>query len=207
MNFLTEEREHLFKKVASQTQFNATVLLENVHDPHNLGAVMRSCDAVGIREVYILDNHDNLKDRVLEDNMKTSTGVMRWIEIHRFTDTEACVRTLREKYNTLLATHLTEDATSMHQQDFTQSCVLVFGNEHAGITDELFGHCDANFIIPQMGMVQSLNISVACAVSLFELARQRLAAGLYPEEYNENNTNQKALFEQYAERQTLKRRS
>lgn len=206
MNFLTEERERLFKRVVSKTQFDATVLLENVHDPHNLGAVMRSCDAVGIREVYILDNHDNLKPRVLEDNMKTSTGVMRWIEIHRFIDTEACVKALRLKYDKLLATHLSEDASSMHEQDFTSSCVLVFGNEHAGITDELYNHCDGNFIIPQMGMVQSLNISVACAVSLFELARQRIEAGKYQDDYNSENVSQKALFDLYADRQTMNRR-
>lgn len=199
MTHITEARETLFKRVISNTQNDLTVILENVHDPHNIGAVLRSCDAVGVRTIYILDTHDNLKERVLKQRLSTSTGVSRWIEIHRYTDLEECVSAVRQKHSLIIGTHLDKKATSLYKTDLTQSVAIAFGNEHQGMTDELIAHCDANLIIPQMGMVQSLNISVACAVTLFEAARQRLSDGKYDGDFKEEDVKQQAQYNHYLE--------
>jgi tRNA (guanosine-2'-O-)-methyltransferase len=110
---------------------------------------------------------------------KSSASAAGWLSIYQFDDTRACVDAVRKKYNKLYATHLAEEAVSLYQLDLTEPVALVFGNEHAGVSTELLSHCDGNFIIPQVGMVQSLNISVACAVSLYEAFRQRQVKGFY----------------------------
>ena len=81
-----------------------------------------------------------------------------------------------------MTTHLSSDAVSLHEINFTESVALVFGNEHAGVTEEFRNLADGNFIIPQMGIIQSLNISVACAVSIYEAMRQKMNAGHYNEQ-------------------------
>ena len=86
---------------------------------------------------------------------------------------------VRKKCDKIYATHLGVESCSLYELDLTQRVALVFGNEHAGVTEDCLSYCDGNFIIPQMGMVQSLNISVACAITLYEGMRQRLHAGLY----------------------------
>jgi len=85
----------------------------------------------------------------------------------------------KKKFSKILTTHLSSDAVSLHDINFTESIALVFGNEHAGVTEEFRALADGNFIIPQMGIIQSLNISVACAVSIYEAMRQKMKAGHY----------------------------
>ncbi len=205
MDLLTESRDSLFKKVISNTQFDLTVILENVHDQHNVGAVIRSCDAVGIRSIYILDTDDNLKDRRFDIDLSTSTGVRRWITVTKFTDTDECIAEVRKHYDHVLGTHLNSNARSIYETDFTQSAAIVFGNEHRGMTPELLSHCNGNLVIPQMGMVQSLNISVACAVTVFEAARQRISKGMYAGNFDETNAEQQSKYNQYVQIQTKRR--
>lgn len=175
---ITDTRLQKFARVASQRQ-QMTVIIENVHDRHNIGAVMRTCDSVGIQEIYVLYTHAHLTEKHLNDVKSTSTGARKWLDIHFFDNNEACFKAVKQKYDTILATHLDEEGQSLYQQNLTGNVALLFGNEHAGITKEALAYADGNYIIPQYGMVGSLNISVACAISLYEAARQRTAAGLY----------------------------
>ncbi len=174
---------------------NLTVVLENVHDPHNIGAVLRSCDSVGIPEIYVLYTDERLTEERITAGRKAASGARKWVDIHFFTDLEACVRAVRQRYKKLFCTHLSERASDLYQLDLCQSVALVFGNEHEGVSEALLKQCDGNFRIPQVGMVQSLNISVACAVSLYEAFRQRRQAGLYDE-----NEVREELFETYLAR-------
>jgi tRNA (guanosine-2'-O-)-methyltransferase len=96
-----------------------------------------------------------------------------------FTSVEACYAELREKNFKIWATHLSTDAVSLYDLPLSEPAALVFGNEHAGVSDEACAGADGNFIIPMMGMIQSLNVSVACAVTLYEALRQRQNAGMY----------------------------
>lgn len=173
---MTPERKARLLQVLAHRQPDLTVVLENVFDPHNISAVMRTCDAVGIQEVFILNTKI---PRHKKWGAKSSSSAAKWLTIHQFDNAEACFTELRRRYKKVLTTHLSSDAVSLHSIDFTEPIALVFGNEHSGVSDEIRALADGNFIIPQVGIIRSLNISVACAVTLYEAFRQKNAAGHY----------------------------
>jgi len=173
---MTPERQERLLSVLNKRQNNITVVLENVFDPHNISAVMRTCDAVGIQDIYVLNTKIARHNKF---GQKSSSSAVKWLSIHQFTDAVACFAELRRHYKNILTTHLSSDAVSLHDIDFTQSIALVFGNEHAGVSEEIRALADGNFIIPQVGIIKSLNISVACAVTVYEAMRQKTLAGQY----------------------------
>ncbi|MDX2048642.1 MAG: RNA methyltransferase [Chitinophagaceae bacterium] len=173
---MTPERKQKLLSVLSKRQNDLTVVLENVQDPHNISAVMRSCDAVGIQDIYVLNNKI---PRHKKWGAKSSSSAAKWLTVHQFTEVEECMAELRKKYKKILTTHLSSGAVSLHEIDFTESIALVFGNEHSGVSEEIRKLADGNFIIPQAGIIRSLNISVACAVTIYEAYRQKLKAGHY----------------------------
>ncbi len=173
---MTPERKARLEAVLSHRQPDITIVLENVFDPHNISAVMRTCDAVGVQDIYILNTRI---PRHKKWGSRSSSSAAKWLTIHQFDNLDACVTELRKQYKRILTTHLSSDAVSLHAIDFTESIALVFGNEHAGVSDELRAVADGNFIIPQVGIIRSLNISVACAVTLYEAFRQKNNAGQY----------------------------
>ncbi|HLF45398.1 MAG TPA: RNA methyltransferase [Chitinophagaceae bacterium] len=162
--------------ILKKRQPDLTVVLENVFDPHNISAVMRTCDAVGIQEVYVLNTKIPKHKKW---GARSSSSAAKWLTIHEFEQAEVCFNELRKKYSKILTTHLSSDAVSLHEIDFTHSIALIFGNEHSGVTEEIRFMADGNFIIPQAGIIRSLNISVACAVTLYEAYRQKENAGHY----------------------------
>lgn len=173
---MTPERRERLMGVLNKRQPDLTVVLENVQDPHNISAVMRTCDAVGIQEIYVL----NYKiPRHKKFGAKSSSSAAKWLTVHQFSDIAECMAALRKKYNKIMTTHLAADTVSLYDIDFTGSVALVFGNEHSGVSEEVRALADGNFIIPQMGIIRSLNISVACAVSIYEALRQKTNAGHY----------------------------
>lgn len=199
------KRIQRFKDVIARRQPDLTVVLENVHDPHNVGAVLRSCDAVGITDVYILYTHDILIERGVDIGRNASSGSVKWINIHTYTDVHECFKDIQAKYTSIYATHLGADSVPLYDVDLSVSTALVFGNEHQGVSKETLSYCTGNFLIPQMGMVQSLNISVACAVTIFEASRQRQAKGKYDQPFDHANTFQTQLLDQYIEKHRSKK--
>lgn len=173
---MTPERENRLNSVLAKRQPNLTIVLENVSDPHNISAVMRTCDAVGVQDIYILNT---AIARHKKWGAKSSSSASKWLTIHQFTDAATCFAELRKRYHKIYTTHLSTDAVGLYELDLTDSVALVFGNEHAGVSDEIIAMADGNFIIPQVGIIKSLNISVACAVSLYEAYRQKSQAGHY----------------------------
>jgi tRNA (guanosine-2'-O-)-methyltransferase len=173
---MTPERTNRLESVLNKRQPDLTVVLENVFDPHNISAVMRTCDAVGIQDIYIL-NHKIAPHRKF--GARSSSSAAKWLSIHQFTDAGECFDALRKKYKKIYTTHLSSDAVSLHELNLTEPVALVFGNEHSGVTEEIIAMADGNFIIPQVGIIKSLNISVACAVTLYEAFRQKTNAGHY----------------------------
>lgn len=178
---MNENREQRIRQVIQYTQPDLTVVLENIFDPLNISAVMRTCDAVGIREIFVVYTKEYLDKRGLKLGKKSSGGVFKWIDVYVFEDLEECFRRVRERYGSILATHLREggETLSHYDLDLTQSTALLFGNEDEGVTPEALAMADGNFVIPMSGFVESLNISVACAVTLFEARRQRAQLGFY----------------------------
>ena len=137
---------------------------------------MRTCDAVGIQEIFVLNNKIPGHKKW---GVKSSSSAAKWLTIRQFTDVVACFNELRSRYSRILTTHLAGDAVNLYEIDLTRSTALVFGNEHDGVSEEIRDLSDGNFIIPQVGIIRSLNISVACAVTLYEAQRQKRLAGHY----------------------------
>lgn len=170
------ERKARMDAVLHYRQPDLVVVLENVEDPHNIGAVMRSADSVGVQDIYVINT-------IIDPNeyrgKRSAASAEKWLDIHHFDTVANCMTELKNKGFQIWATHLGVAAAEIYSVDFTQPIALVFGSERQGVSDELLGYCDGNFIIPQVGMIKSLNISVACAISLYEAFRQRQAKGLY----------------------------
>jgi len=173
---MTPERKSKLESVLSKRQNDITVVLENVFDPHNISAVMRTCDAVGVQEIYVLNTKI---PRHKKWGAKSSSSAAKWLSVYQFENADECFAELRKKYSKILTTHLSGDALNLYEIDLTQSTALVFGNEHSGVSEEIRRLADGNFIIPQSGIIRSLNISVACAVTLYEAYRQKKLAGHY----------------------------
>ena len=173
---MTPERSQKLTEVLKKRQVDISLVLENVFDPHNISAVMRTCDAVGIQEIHILNTKI---PRHKKWGARSSSSAAKWLTIHQYENVEDCFNKLRKGYDRVLTTHLSSDAVPLFALDLTGPVALVFGNEHSGVSDEIRALADGNFLIPQVGIIQSLNISVACAVTVYEAFRQKELAGHY----------------------------
>ena len=173
----TERRVARVRQVLARRQPDLTVVLENVHDPHNVSAVLRSCDATGVLRAHAIYTVEEPPPGMFART--TSASAAKWVEVTRHASVADCYATLRREGFTVLATALAPDSTDLYDLDLTQPTALVFGNEMRGVSAEARDGADGTVAIPMMGMVESLNISVACAVSLYEALRQRRRAGRY----------------------------
>lgn len=171
---VTPKRLAKIERVLGHRQGQAAVVLENVHDPHNIAAVMRSCDAVGVQHVYVLNTSVPCYSTF---GKRSSASANKWVTVHAFTDLHACVQALRSTYGQIVCSYVHPTAQALYDVNLCESVALVFGNEHSGVSEGLRQMADGLFVIPQCGMVQSLNVSVACAVSVYEMFRQRTKQG------------------------------
>jgi tRNA (guanosine-2'-O-)-methyltransferase len=176
LNYGTSERINKLKNILEKRQTSITIVMENIADAHNFSACLRSCDAVGIFEVNLL-YHSGQAFPV--SNKTSSASANKWINIKKFTSVEECFSKLHNEGRKIYTTHLGVKSVSLYDLDLTQNIALVFGNEHSGVSSDALSLADGNFLIPQVGAIQSLNISVACAVSVFEAFRQRYSKGLF----------------------------
>jgi tRNA (guanosine-2'-O-)-methyltransferase len=163
--------------VLSRRQPDLTVVLENIHDPHNVSAVLRSCDAVGVLTVHLIYTMEEPPMGAFA--RRTSGSATKWIEIVRHASIEDCYRQLTGAGIRIVSAAIAESSRSLYELDLTAPTALVFGNEMRGLSEEAIRLSDCAFEIPMRGMIESLNISVACGVALFEAARQRALAGAY----------------------------
>lgn len=181
---LTPARVEKIKDLVRQRQTDLTLILENIHDPHNIGAILRSCDGVGISEIYVIYSEESKNSEEKYVGRNASSGATKWVKVHFFKDIQACFSEVRKKYDFIWATHLGEKASSLYELDLSQKVALAFGNERDGLSEEVLRLSDGNYIIPMHGMIQSLNVSVACAISLFEASRQRDKLGRYDQPFD-----------------------
>jgi len=197
---MNSTREEKIRKVIQQSQPDLAVVLENIFDPLNISAVLRSCDAVGVREVFVVYTKKYLDKRGLVLGKRTSGGAFKWIDVYVFEDLQTCFRRVKERYGRILATHLSAESPSLslYETDFSEPTALLFGNEDEGVSAEAIALSDGNFVIPMAGFAESLNISVACAVTLFEAKRQRMVKGYYSDNLRLNATQQEQLFERWS---------
>lgn len=173
--FLTEKRLGKLKNALNQRQFSLGVILENIHDPHNVSAIFRTCDAVGIPKVSLIYN----VEKYPKISKVTSASAFKWVKKEKYSSVEECFKTYKQNGYKIYTSLLDENSISMYDIDFTEKSVIVLGNESRGVSKEAVNHADSTFYIPMRGMVQSLNVSVAAAVTLYEAQRQRYVNGMY----------------------------
>ena len=195
---MEEKRLNRLQSVVEKRQRNLIVVLEDIHDPHNAAAILRTCDAFGIQTVwFIFDKETPYNPRKL--GKASSSSANKWLDIEIFSSTKTCIQTLKKKGYKTVVTALTDTSLSLEQFHGQQGkFAIVVGNEHAGVSNEMLAQADIVLTIPMMGFVQSLNVSVATAVVLWEITRQKLQSG---EPYTLNTNEQKALLD------TLKKRA
>jgi tRNA (guanosine-2'-O-)-methyltransferase len=171
---VTATRRQKIRAVLDKRQPDLTVFLENVHKPHNLSAILRSCDAVGVLEAHCVSF--GTRPRAFND---TSAGSEKWVPLHEYPNTKTALETLKARGFQVAAAHFSDQALDYRALDYTRPTAVLLGAEKWGVTIEAASLVDHHIIIPMHGMVQSLNVSVAAAVILFEAQRQRLEAGFY----------------------------
>ncbi|MEA5417055.1 tRNA (guanosine(18)-2'-O)-methyltransferase TrmH [Synechococcus sp. BA-132 BA5] len=172
---LLPRRFERLRAVLDRRMGDLTVLLEQVDKPHNLSAILRSCDAVGVLEAHAV----SLKGRVPTFN-RTALGSQKWVALHRHGHSSEAIAGLKAKGFRLYGTHLGADAVDYRSCDFTGPTAFVLGAEKWGLAEDTAAAIDQAIVIPMAGMVQSLNVSVANAILLFEALRQRQAKGCLP---------------------------
>ncbi|MFP4209031.1 MAG: tRNA (guanosine(18)-2'-O)-methyltransferase TrmH [Wenzhouxiangella sp.] len=171
---MTPQRKARIEAVAARRQPDLTVFMERVHKPHNVAAILRTCDAVGVMQAHAVPG-----DEGLPRLNHTSQGAQRWVELQRHSDTPGGLGALRSAGFRLYAAHFSSSAVDFRIPDYTRPTAIIMGTEKFGVSDQALGLVDQEIVIPMLGMSQSLNVSVATALILYEAQRQRAAAGLY----------------------------
>lgn len=188
---MTPERFEKLRRVLSRRQPTLSVLMDEVNKPHNFSAILRSCDAVGVLEAHAVPP----KGGKVPTYSATSGSAEKWVGVQTHPDAVSAVRTLQARGFQVLATHLSARSVDYRQPDYTQPTCILLGAEKWGVSDEAAQAADGNIVIPMLGMVQSLNVSVACATILFEAQRQRMQAGMYDAPQLDRATFERVLFE------------
>ena len=188
---MTPERFQKIKDILNKRQPDLTVVLDNVHKPHNLAAIIRSCDAVGISDIYGISSNE----QKVGVNLKSASGSNHWVNLHIHHSIPNVISELKQSGFSIYAANGSTKAIDYRKVDYTKPSVIVLGAELDGISPETLDMVDEEIKIPMQGMVESLNVSVANAVILFEAQRQRLQAGLYEKCRLDKNMVEKLLFE------------
>ncbi|EKO3575414.1 tRNA (guanosine(18)-2'-O)-methyltransferase TrmH [Vibrio metschnikovii] len=186
------ERYQRIQDVLKARQTDLTVCLEEVHKPNNVSAVIRTADAVGLHQIHAVWPNEQM--RTLSH---TSAGARNWVEVQTHNSTLEAVSHLKETGMQILVTNLSEHAIDFRAVDYTKPTAIIFGSEKSGISPQALQLADHDIVIPMVGMVQSLNVSVASALILYEAQRQRQQAGMYDREQSalSQATIQRILFE------------
>ncbi len=168
------ERFHRIRRVLSRRQPDLTVVMERVNKEHNFSAILRNCDAVGILEVHAQPPRHGLK---LSD--QTSAGSSKWVRVHRHEQALEALARLQARGMQVVAAHPDRRAVDFREVDFTRPTAVLMGAELFGVSDAALERADVTAVIPMVGMVRSLNVSVATSLLLYEAFRQRDALGMY----------------------------
>ena len=189
---LLPRRYERIKSVLNKRMSDLTVLIENVEKPHNLSAIIRSCDAVGILEAYAIFN----KEKYLTFN-STAQGSQKWVQINQYKETTKAIKVLKSKGFKLYGTNLNPTSIDYRECNFKGATAFILGAEKWGISEEAASLVDEHIHIPMRGMVESLNVSVAASALLFEALRQRQVANIIPEsgEGMSQETYKEKIFE------------
>jgi tRNA (guanosine-2'-O-)-methyltransferase len=171
---MTPERFHRLRAALVRRQPDLTVLMDRVHKSHNFSAILRSCDAVGVLEAHVV-----APEGAVAVHRATSAGTKKWVGVRAHPSVGDAVRELKAAGFRLLAAHPSATAKTYRDVDYTAPTAVILGAELHGVSAEALELADQHVTIPMVGLVHSLNVSVATALILFEAERQRTAAGMY----------------------------
>ncbi len=180
------------KSVLNHRMSNLTILTEEVEKPHNLSAMLRTCDAVGVLEAHAIFKEDQIPTF-----NSTAQGSQKWVKLTKHINIEIAIRSLKNMGFKIYGTHLNQQAKDYRKIDYKESTAFVLGAEKWGLSESSAQMVDELIYIPMNGMVQSLNVSVAASTLLFEALRQREEAGILPTlgEGVDKDVYQRTLFE------------
>ncbi len=187
---MTPERLQRMTTMLDQRQPDLTVCMEGVHKTHNLAAVVRTCDAIGVSDVHAV-----WKNEQMRLSGGSAAGSQNWIDVHNYSQTEDAIAELKKQGMQVLVTNLSDSAVDFREIDYTKPTAIILGQEKFGASEKALEMADQDIVIPMVGMVQSLNVSVACSVVLYEAQRQRQAAGMYDKPTISEERRQRTLFE------------
>ncbi len=187
---MTPERFHKLQTILKRRQLDLTVLMDNVHKPHNLSAIMRSGDAVGVHMIHAVT-----RERFIKTVKDVTQGTGKWVNVEIHPSLDQAVNHLKNNKMQILAAHLSDTAIDFREIDYTQPTAVMLGTELHGVSEQGLELADKHVVIPMLGMIDSLNVSVAAAMILFEAQRQRLQAGMYDKQQLPDEEYRKILFE------------
>ena len=176
--FATEARWQKIEEVVQQRTRHITVVVEDIYQPHNASAVLRSCDGFGIQDVHIIENSNQF-----DASSQVTIGADQWLTLHRYKDegvdnTERCFSDLKKQGYKVIATTPHENDTNLNELPIDQKTALVFGTELEGISDRAEELADGFVKIPMAGFSESFNISVSAAVCLYNVTRRLRASDI-----------------------------
>jgi tRNA (guanosine-2'-O-)-methyltransferase len=164
-SYLTDKRKTLYKKVIAERTCHFTVVLEDISQPHNASAILRTCDIFGVQDLHTVEN--KYINRV---SKYVAKGSQKWITSKRYksdgNNTQICFDNLREKGYQIIATSPHNNSCLLQDFDISKKTAFVFGEETEGISDFVKENADGFLNIPMVGFTESLNISVAAAIIL-----------------------------------------
>jgi tRNA (guanosine-2'-O-)-methyltransferase len=187
---MTPERLERINMMLDHRQPDLTVCMEGVHKSHNLAAVVRTADAIGVSDVHAIWKSDEMEVRG-----GSAAGSQNWIDVHNYSKTKDAIDALKKQGMQILVTNLSDSAVDFREIDYTKPTAIILGQEKFGASAVALEMADQDIMIPMVGMVQSLNVSVACSVVLYEAQRQRQLAGMYDTPRIDKNRRQRFLFE------------
>ncbi|NRN16919.1 MULTISPECIES: tRNA (guanosine(18)-2'-O)-methyltransferase TrmH [Serratia] len=189
---MSPERYARICEMLATRQPDLTVCLEQVHKPHNVSAIIRTADAVGVHQVHAVWPTTRMRTLV-----SSAAGSNSWVSVKTHRSIGDAVGHLKAQGMQILATNLSARAVDFREVDYTRPTCVLLGQEKTGITEEALALADQDIVIPMIGMVQSLNVSVASALILYEAQRQRQNAGLYHRDNSmlDEEEQQRLLFE------------
>lgn len=187
---MTPERVEKIHQILRKRQADLTVLTDQVHKPHNISAIIRSCDAFAVQQLHAVTTQHNLK--VFRGR---AMGSQQYVDIKTHKDVLAGINSLKAEGYNVVAAHFSDKAIAHYEVDFTQPTAIVLGAEKHGISEQAAAAADQHVLVPMEGMVQSLNVSVAAALLLSEANRQRKEAGIFDKRPIEAATYKRLFFE------------
>ena len=187
---MTPERLDVIKNSLDRRQPDLTVIMDKVRKPHNLAAVARTLEAVGGLDVHAVSGL-----RSLRLSQMAAGGIRKWMTVHKHASIDEALGSLKQQGHRIIAASLDDNSRDYRDVDYTQPTAILVGEELEGISEHAIELADESITIPIVGMVQSLNVSVATALLLYEAYRQRDQAGMYEQRSLDDATYERLLFE------------